>query len=174
MEEVEQWGRRRDMKRGWKKGKKLLGTKKGLSLTSTSQGRSIPLKKERTRSQKSLKKELDAVFSQYIRLKDAVDGIATCVTCGVKKPWKEMQAGHYISRKHLSTRWDEVNVHCQCVGCNIFKKGAMDEYARFMIKKYGQGVLDDLAEKKNTIVKGMDYERLIEDYRRELCLVGTT
>jgi predicted P-loop ATPase len=50
----------------------------------------------------------------------------------------------------------------------------MDEYARFMIKKYGTGVLEDLAEKKNTIVKGMDYERLIEDYRRELCLVGTT
>jgi hypothetical protein len=32
-------------------------------------------------------KNLDTVFSQYIRRKDAIDEIAECVTCGKKDHW---------------------------------------------------------------------------------------
>jgi hypothetical protein len=34
-----------------------------------------------------------------------------------------MQCGHFQSRKHYSTRWNEDNCQVQCVGCNMFKSG---------------------------------------------------
>lgn len=79
------------------------------------------MKKQKTISK--LKKELDAIFSKYIRHKYAIDGYVACYTCGVVKPIKEMQNGHFQSRKHLSTRYDEDNCRVQCVGCNVFKYG---------------------------------------------------
>ena len=37
-----------------------------------------------------LKKKLDAIFSKYIRLKDAdKNGYVKCYTCGVKKYWEK-------------------------------------------------------------------------------------
>ena len=70
--------------------------------------------KKPTRSK--LVKKLDTVFSQYIRRSNADNnGYCTCVTCNKTFHWKEIQAGHFMSRKHYSTRWDERNVKTQCV-----------------------------------------------------------
>ena len=33
----------------------------------------------------TLKNKLDKLWSEYVRRKDAIDGIATCVTCGTQK-----------------------------------------------------------------------------------------
>lgn len=73
---------------------------------------------------KSLIKKLDTVFSEYIRRRTADHkGIVECFTCGKKDHWKKMQCGHFQSRKHYSTRWNEDNCQVQCVGCNMFKSG---------------------------------------------------
>lgn len=101
--------------------------------------------KKPTRSQ--LIKKLDKVFSDYIRQKDAVDGMAQCVTCGDIKEWKYQQNGHYMSRGNFATRWDETNCHVQCAACNVFKKGNYTEYALFMIEKYGPEKLTELRDK---------------------------
>ncbi len=61
------------------------------------------------------KKKLDHSFSQWIRIKDSVNGVATCVTCGAKSDWKHMQNGHYIARNHMATRYDEQNCNVQCL-----------------------------------------------------------
>ena len=65
-----------------------------------------------------LKKELDKWFSLFIRLRDAdSNGLVFCFTCGCSKYYKRgMQNGHFQSRKHLATRWDEENCQPQCVG----------------------------------------------------------
>ena len=69
-----------------------------------------------------LKKELDKWFSLYIRLRYAsVDGIVECWTCGKTQHYKRMHAGHFMSRRHHATRWNEENVQVQCPGCNLFK-----------------------------------------------------
>ena len=65
------------------------------------------------------------------------------------KNWKELQNGHYISRSVKSLRFDERNCHPQCVGCNIFKHGAMDEYALALQRKYGDDILKELNKLKN-------------------------
>ena len=73
-----------------------------------------------------LKKKLDVLFSQYIRRRNADHlGRVKCFTCGVEKHWKEQQAGHFQSRSHHSTRWDEVNVQVQCVKCNMYRPAAL-------------------------------------------------
>jgi hypothetical protein len=106
-------------------------------------------KKAKAPSVSSLKKEADAVFSVWVRQHVADQwGRATCFTCGVRKPWRDLQAGHYVSRMHSTLRYDERNVHPQCVGCNIFKHGNLDEYALSLQEMYGQQILKDLARAK--------------------------
>lgn len=123
-----------------------------------------PLKKLKTKkpSYRLLKKKLDKVFSIYIRMRDK----GVCFTCGVQKPWKQMQAGHYISRSSLALRFDERNVHCQCMPCNVWKHGAMDVYALKLQAKYGDSILAELQRKKHqlTLLTTKDLEELIHKY----------
>ena len=85
------------------------------------------------------------VFSKYIRLKYADwRGNESCVTCGIVKHWKEMQAGHFIAGRGNSILFDVRGVHPQCGRCNVYLKGNVVEYFRFMQKKYGDKVIDDL------------------------------
>lgn len=96
-----------------------------------------------------LKKDLDAVFSQYIRKRDG----GRCFTCGKIDDVKKMQNGHFVQRHYLATRYDERNNHCQCIGCNLFKNGNMAEYAERLCKKYGPEILEQLNLKKHSLVK---------------------
>ena len=102
---------------------------------------------------KTLIRKADNIFSRYIRTKYSDNlGLVSCVTCPIKKPIKEMQAGHYISRdikNGLFLRYSELNVHPQCYGCNIKKSGAKEVYAIYLIKKYGMKVLEQLDEMRN-------------------------
>ena len=99
-----------------------------------------------------LKKELDTIFSRYIRLKYAdANGYVQCFTCGRMYFWKEIQNGHYVRREYNATRYHEKNCHPQCVGCNMFKAGNMDEYTLNLVKKYGDGILEELNALKHTI-----------------------
>ena len=103
----------------------------------------MKLPKEKT--YKVLLKELDSVYSKYIRQKDADDnGQVKCYTCDKVKHWKSIDCGHYISRRHLTTRFFEKNTKPQCKGCNIFKEGNKPVYALELIKEYGKDVLEEL------------------------------
>ena len=108
--------------------------------------------KKLTRSK--LVKKLDAVFSQYIRLKDADEfGNATCFTCGKVDHWKKLQNGHFQSRKHYSTRWDEINCQVQCAGCNVFKYGEQFIFGKNLDLEYGSGCSESLYYKAKQITK---------------------
>lgn len=95
--------------------------------------------KAKTVTKTKLKKELDKVFSIFIRKRDK----GVCISCGVKKDIKEMQCGHYISRGNMSTRWDEENCYCQCVSCNVFKNGNYPAFTVALQRKFG----DDFPKK---------------------------
>ncbi len=122
--------------------------------------------KKPTRSK--LVKKLDVVFSQYIRLKNSKNGICTCVTCGKKGHWKTggIQAGHFMSRKHYSTRWDEDNVKPQCVGCNMFRSGEQYKYSLYL----GKQLSENLHQKSNKIVKftNIELEEMFKHYSDEV------
>ena len=119
-------------------------------------------------SRSKLVKKLDVIFSQYIRLKNSKNGICTCVTCGKKAHWKTggIQAGHFMSRKHYSTRWDEDNVKPQCVGCNMFRSGEQYKYSLYL----GKQLSEKLHEKSNKIVKftNIELEEMFKHYSNEV------
>lgn len=135
--------------------------------------KSTTLKAQRALKKRSLPKlrdDLDKVFSQFIRLRDSSNGMCKCISCPKTGLIKDFHAGHYISRRHFSVRWDEKNVHAQCVGCNIFNQGNSPAYALALVRKYGENILETLDIKKNNISKmrRFEYELLIMEYREKV------
>tara|TARA_R110002073_G_scaffold17423_1_gene65507 strand:+ start:1988 stop:2392 length:405 start_codon:yes stop_codon:yes gene_type:complete len=115
-----------------------------------------------------LKKELDAIFSLYIRLRESEEGLVQCFTCNKVSHYKSgMQNGHFQSRKHLATRWSETNCQVQCVGCNMFKAGEQYKFGLNLDAKYGEGTAEYLEFTARTIMKvsRIDYEEKISYYK---------
>lgn len=114
-----------------------------------------------------LVKKLDILFSKWVRLSNSDDqGYCYCVTCSKKYFWKEIQAGHFMSRKHYSTRWDEDNVKPQCVGCNVYKSGEQYRYSVYLGKEKSEELYNKSLEiKKHSI---QDIEEMIDLYREKL------
>ena len=101
-------------------------------------------------------KKLDAIFSQYIRLKYADDHKnVSCFTCDKKAYWHAdgMQCGHFMSRKNYSTRWEILNCMPQCVSCNVYNYGRQFVFAKNLDKKFGDGTAEELYIKSKQIVK---------------------
>ena len=129
--------------------------------------KTIPKSKKKI-SRSKLVKKLDTVFSQYIRLRDADhSGFTSCFTCGKKDHWKRLQNGHFQSRRHYATRWDERNCQVQCSGCNVFKYGEQFLFAKALDEKYYAGISDELYVTAQSIVKfsNLDIELLIKKYQ---------
>ena len=116
-----------------------------------------------------LKKELDKYFSLYIRLRDANEyGMVQCFTCGVVRGYKDgMQNGHFQSRKHMATRFDEENCQVQCIKCNIFDSGQQYLFSLRLDEKYGEGRAEELEHLARTTLKisRAEYEDYISYYK---------
>ena len=103
--------------------------------------------KEKSISQ--LKKEADRLCSLLVRQGGADwKGNARCFTCLVEKPWKELQAGHYVSRIYTNLRWHLPNIKIQCYSCNVMRRGNMDEFA-IRLEKETPGILKVLNDWKH-------------------------
>jgi hypothetical protein len=124
------------------------------------------LKKAKKLSVAKLKKDADKYFSQYIRLRDSNKfGVAECVTCGDKKPWKQLQNGHFVTRSCNLLRYDDLNCHAQCVACNMFKAGNLYEYGKQIDLRYGDGTADRLHAQRHTThkLKIEELQKIITD-----------
>ena len=116
-------------------------------------------------------KQLDSIFSKFIRMRDADDsGMATCISCGAVKKWREGDAGHFISRGKMSTRYDEQNVHFQCKKCNIFRNGEQYLYSLALDRKYGEGTAERIYLESNKTKKTSigELRRMIKHYTRKV------
>ena len=115
-----------------------------------------------------LKKELDKWFSLYIRLRDANEyGMVQCFTSGRVYHYKNIHAGHFMSRKHLSTRWCDTNVQPQSAADNLFGQGEQYKFSVALDSKYGEGTAEELELLARTIMKvsRIDYEEKISYYK---------
>jgi hypothetical protein len=117
-------------------------------------------------SVRQLIKKLDTIFSKYIRARDNY----TCYTCRKQLEPRYSQAGHFNSRMHHSTRFDERNVHAQCYACNVMMHGNALEYAKRLLEDYGQEVIDDLWKKKHETKhwSAKELQELIDVYKQKL------
>ncbi len=103
-----------------------------------------------------LKKKAWSAFSKYIRLMYADQyGNVTCVTCGTKKHYKEMQAGHLVPGRRNSILFDERGVYPQCYRCNICLNGNLLNYLDFMESRHG-------AREARKIIKDLKYKSRTE------------
>mgnify|MGYP003635855271 CR=1 FL=1 len=123
-------------------------------------------KKKLTRSK--LVKKLDNIFSQYIRLSNSKNGNCTCVTCGKVGDWKNggMQAGHFMSRKHYATRWNEDNVKPQCIACNMFKAGEQYKFSLYLGGKLSEELLQE--SRKIRKFTSDELEEMVVHYSKEV------
>ena len=118
----------------------------------------------------SKKAKLDRVFSQYIRLRDMMQGgVFRCISCGRIYPMRDADCGHYINRKHMSTRFSEINCNAQCRSCNRFDEGNMQGYRRGLVAKYGEAKVALLESQKYEVRKYTDfeYDALTKHYQGE-------
>lgn len=93
-----------------------------------------------------LKKELDRVFSLYIRAKYGPN----CYTCESERG---SQNGHFIIRQYLFTRWEEDNCRPQGFGCNIRRKGNTIEFEERLKKELGHERVEELKASRKVVVK---------------------
>lgn len=118
------------------------------------------------------KKKLDEVFSKYIRLKYSDErGYCRCISCGKVHFWKQIQNGHYMSRRHLSTRWSEDNCRPQCVACNIFNQGAAQMYRRNLVAEIGEDRVTWIESFAHTSTKekaDFEYKAMIDEYTKKV------
>ena len=104
------------------------------------------MKLKKLRPIKNIKKEIWKYFSEWVRR--SAKGV--CFTCGTKKRWKKMNAGHYI---HNALDYEPMNVHCQCVRCNKWLSGNLGIYGEKLIKQHGTDAIDALRFKAKQIWK---------------------
>ena len=115
-----------------------------------------------------LKKELDKWFSLFIRLRNATsEGLVQCITSGRTYHYKNIHAGHFISRRHLATRWCELNVSPQSAADNLFGQGEQYKFGLALDNKYGEGTAAELQYKSRQTIKmsRIDYEEKISYYK---------
>ena len=115
----------------------------------------------------TLKNKLDKIFSEYIRRRDVDNhtGFGKCIDCGRETPFAEGDAGHFVGRRHLATRWDEDNVHFQHRYCNRFLNGRQYEYGQALGDR-----ADDLIQKSHQVAKfdATHLQYLIDVYKDKL------
>lgn len=115
-------------------------------------------------NRKKLVKELDRVFSIFIRQRDK-----RCVTCK-NLNGLPLTCGHLFSRVAYSTRWDELNCHCQCTGCNMYHEHNAHRFTGWFIKKFGVEKYELLSRRYAHTAKlsNSDIEVLIRHYKAVL------
>lgn len=105
------------------------------------------------------------VFNSYIRERDKNK---PCISCN-KPLGKKFDAGHfYNANNHWNVRFDENNVHGQCVYCNQHLHGNLIEYGVNLEKKIG---IDEFAVLRHNAYETRKFtinelQNIIEYYKR--------
>ncbi|KWW18819.1 hypothetical protein AS889_04640 [Pseudomonas putida] len=99
----------------------------------------IQVRKQKLKSRADYVKEAQAVFNQWVRLRDEAQ---PCISCGRHHQGK-YDAGHYRTTAACpELRFDPLNVHKQCSPCNTQLSGNIVEYRLELIRRIGQERVD--------------------------------
>ena len=72
--------------------------------------------------------------------------------------------------------FDERGIFPQCYACNVCRQGMGPEYTVFMLEHYGQGLVDELIQKRREAVKftATELKEMIEGYKLRIKEAGGT
>lgn len=106
------------------------------------------IQRYRKKSQPDLLKIAQKHFNEFIRLRDRGQ---RCISCN----YDFQHAGHYYSAgSYPGLRFNEDNVHGQCISCNYYNHGNLTEYRFKLENKIGKERLNKL-------------DRLSKQYKRK-------
>lgn len=116
---------------------------------------------------------LDQVFSEYIRLRDSKgSGFKTfkCISCGRILPFAMADCGHFMKRGNMATRWDEDNCAAQCISCNRYRDGNVENFEKALILKFGEDKVQEIIQRSHQCQKysKSEIEDLIKYYRGKI------
>lgn len=115
--------------------------------------------KPKTKCKPNLVRKLDKIFSLYIRLRDAMpNGYVRCISCGKIKMFDDVDCGHFYSRTHMATRFDEDNCNAECKACNRFSADHLIGYQTNLIHKIGMNRFERLGVKAKSTCHWLDCE----------------
>tara|TARA_R100001460_G_scaffold40487_1_gene75700 strand:- start:8215 stop:8736 length:522 start_codon:yes stop_codon:yes gene_type:complete len=123
--------------------------------------------KDELETVQSLTKKAQRYFNAYIRFRDKNKN---CVSCD-KKLRSKFDAGHYFSAGgHSSVRFNEKNVHGQCVACNQHKHGNLLNYQIGIEKRIGGDELLQLHQEAHQVKKytRAELQDIIEKYKKKV------
>ena len=103
----------------------------------------------RKRTQASLKKEADTLWSKIIR------SYGRCEKCGSTAT---LNAAHIYSRRFVATRHDLSNGLCLCVACHRWGHDKPLDFARWVESYIGGDIVNELSQKAHKITKNHDFE----------------
>jgi hypothetical protein len=143
----------------------------------------IKERKEKVRKKKSesigvLTKKLDRIFSVFVRLSGTDrNQSAKCFTCEKILYWREIQCGHFQSRRFYSTRFHELNCKPQCYACNIGLSGNQYIFGVNLDKLHGEGTAELMVKTSRELKKFtseemmaliVHYEEKVVELRKKL------
>jgi uncharacterized FlaG/YvyC family protein len=129
--------------------------------------------KEKKKIKESLKtksdylNELQKSFNTFIRVRDKDK---PCISC--KRPLtNKYDAGHYFSvGAYPNLRFNELNVHGQCVHCNRDLHGNISEYSIALPERIGIASFEKLKRERNTTLQLTieEVKELIKIYKKKI------
>jgi len=124
------------------------------------------MKTKIVRSLPELKKQAQLAVNKYIKLRDLNK---PCISCLKMSPSK--QAGHYVAQGSSGAlRYNEDNIHGQCVPCNLYLHGNLIEYRMNLVKRIGEKRVEYLENHKHDIKKWTreELEEIKKTYKLKL------
>lgn len=114
-------------------------------------------------------KKFQKIFNLYIRVRDLN---MDCISCNKQlNDIRYFHAGHYYSAgHHANVRFNPLNVHGQCIECNMHLHGNLIKYRPKLEAKIGStniAVLDDIAYTTKKWDKS-ELNKLIDIYKLKL------
>jgi Bacteriophage Lambda NinG protein len=121
------------------------------------------------------------VFSDFIRLRD-YKKYGTCITCGKRKTYAELQAGHYLAAGNcgFGLLFDEENVNGECAGDNAFNSNHQIDYRKNLIERIKEHRVVALEKRFRDSHYGgkstkewtkKEYEAKIKEYKEKIKLL---
>jgi len=123
--------------------------------------------KQSLKTHKDYLSDLQKVFNKFIRLRDQNE---PCISCN-KPLTGKFDAGHLFSvGAYPNIRFNEDNVHGQCVACNQHRHGNVNEYMVNLPQRIGQERFNKLLKDRNTILKLSipEIKELINKYKNKI------
>jgi hypothetical protein len=114
-----------------------------------------------------MKKKVQTVFNKYIRLRDMHKG---CISCGTPLQNRKFDAGHFYATTYQGLRFNEDNVHGQCVPCNRNLHGNIHEYRKRITDRISEEELQWLDDNRYCKLKltKHELEELYNEYKQKI------